>query len=333
MLYVTTRSKFDTYTVHRANQSDRGPDGGLYLPFRLPKLEKAEVLALCEQPFSNRIAQIVNLFFGTQLTGWDVELCGGKSPVRLVPMSHRIVVAEAWHSHDMDLSRFAERLSARICNYEDAMRPVTSWMGIAVRIAVLFATYAQLLATDAARFEIPIDIAVAADDFAAPMAVWYAREMGLPVANIVCSHDNSSVWDLIHHGEVRTEIGMPENLERLIFATLGVEENLRYCEICESGKLYATKPGMLEQLRKGMYAAVVSTDRVEALIPSVYRACGYILGPGTASAYGGLQDYRARSGENRLALLLSEKSPALDGEQVADGLGMSVQQLQEQLGE
>lgn len=333
MLYVTTRNKFDTYTVYRANQSDRGPDGGLFLPFRLPKLEQEELLCLCNQPFGQRIAQILNQFFGTQLTGWDVEVCGGKNPVSLVPMGHRVVVAEAWHNHDLDINRLIYGLAARICGYEDTNRQPTSWVGIAIRIAVLFATYAELLKMEVVRPDALIDVAVSTGDFAAPMAVWYAREMGLPVVNIICCHNHPSVWDLIHHGEVRTDAGMPENMERLIFATLGVEENLRYCDICEQGRLYATQPGALEQLRRGMYATVVSTDRIDALIPSVYRIAGYIMGPETAMAYGGLQDYRAKSGENRLTLLLSDKSPARDCEKVAACMEMSVRQLCEKLGE
>lgn len=325
MLYVTTRNKFDTYTVYRANQSDRGPDGGLYLPFRMPILSHEELIALKEQSFCQRMAQILNLFFNAQLTAWDVELCGGKSPVRLVPMSHRILVAETWHNLDLDFAQMECRLATRICGYEDTCRKPTSWVGIAIRIAVLFAVFGEL--PDAV-----VDIAVASKDFAAPMAAWYAREMGLPVGNIICSHDDASVWNLLHQGEVRTDSGMPENLERLISGTLGLEENLRYCEACENKRLFATRPGDLEELRKGMYAAVISKDRLTGLIPSTYRMGGYIMGPQTALAYGGLQDYRATTGENRLALLMSDRSPVSDSKMVAECMEMTEQQLREQLG-
>lgn len=333
MLYVTTRNKYDTYTAYRANQSDRGPDGGLYLPFRMPTLDKEELLALREMTFHQRVAQILNLFFGAQITAWDVELCGGKNPVKLVPMSHRILVAETWHNHDLDFARFEGRLAARICGYEDTDRKPTSWVGIAIRVAMLFAINGELLAVNATRPDTLLDIAVASGDFAAPMAVWYAREMGLPIGNIICSHDDSSVWNLLHQGQVRTDGGLPENLERLINATQGVEETLRYCSVCESGRLYTTRPGTLETLRRGMYATVTSQDRLTALIPSVYRMAGYIMGPQTALGYGGLQDYRARTGENRLALLMSDRSPARDCALVAASMEMTVHELQEKLGE
>ncbi len=327
MLYVTTRNKYDTYTVHKANQSDRGPDGGLYLPFRMPELTKEEIQAFPQQTFCQRIASLLNLFFGTQLTAWDVELYGGKNPVKLVPMSHRILVAETWRNYDQDFARFAARLAARICEDKDNSRKPTSWIEIAIRIAVLFGIFAELPAMHA-----PLDIAVATGNFAAPMAAWYAREMGLPIGNIICSHNHPSVWNLLHQGEVRADENVPENMERLITATLGVEENLRFCELREKGRIYATRTGMLESLRKGMYATVSSQDRVNALIPSVYRMAGYVMGPETALAYSGLQDYRVRTGETRLVLLLSDKSPATDVQMVAQSMEMSEYRLREIIG-
>ncbi len=333
MLYVTTRNKFDTYTVHRANQSDRGPDGGLYLPFRFPEVDAEMLTALKDQSFGQRVAKVLNLFFGVQLTGWDVELCAGKNPVKLVSMGNRMLVAETWHNHDWDFSRLEKSLSARVCGYEDPQKTPTSWVGIAVRIAVLFGIYGELLATGAVDGETPWDISVPAENFAAPMAAWYAREMGLPIGNIICAHINSSVWDLIHHGEVRTDIGMPENMERLICATLGVEETLRYCDICEKGRLYAINDEQLDKLRKGMYATVISPDRLANLIPSVYRTSRYIFGPRAVLAYGGLQDYRAKTGENRVTVLLADRSPVADRALMASVLEISEQELLRQLGE
>ncbi len=327
MLYVTTRNKFDTYTAFKANQSDRGPDGGLYLPFRMPELTKEQTEAFARQPFCQRVADMVNLFFGTQLTAWDVELYAGKNPVKLVPMSHRILVAETWRNYDQDYARFANRLAARICGDSDNIRKATSWVGIAIRIAMLFSIFAELPLTGTT-----LDIALATEDFSAPMAAWYAREMGLPIGKIICGHDHPCVWNLLHQGEVRADKNIPENMERLIAATLGVEENLRFCEIQEKGRMYATRLGMLEQLSKGMYATVSSLDRINGLILSVYRMAGYVMGPQTALAYSGLQDYRARTGETRTALLLADRSPAEDITTVSESMEMSEYRLREILG-
>lgn len=332
MLYITTRNKFDTFTAHRANQSDRSPDGGLYLPFRMPKMEKEDILALKDQSFGQRVANVLNLFFSTQFSAWDIEVIASKNPVKLVPMSHRILVAETWHNLDWDFAMLEKRIAARICGYEDTDKKPTSWVGIAIRIAVLFGIYGELLNTEHLEQGKPVDIAVATENFETPMAAWYAREIGLPLGNIVCCHDNSCIWDLLHQGEVRTEHGLPENLERLISGALGIEECLRFCEIYEKGRLYMIDTEMLDKLRKGLYAAVVSSERQMSLIPSVYRMNQYIMGPQTVMAYGGLQDYRARTGENGLALVLSNRSPIRDFDKVSSCMQLTEQELRRQLG-
>lgn len=328
MLYVTTRDKYDTYTEHFANQSDRGPDGGLYLPFRMPEVTHDILLSLKDQTFGQRVAYLINQFFSCQITGWDVELCAGKNPVKLVAMPNRVVLTECWHNHDQDFARLETSLASRIYDGKP-----TSWMRIGVRIAVLFAVYGELLATEVCAPRQLFDISVAAGDFTAPMAAWYARQMGLPVGNVICSHNTSAVWDLIHHGELRTDCDLPENLERLVSATLGVDENLRFCDLCEQGRPYATRPGDLEILRKGMYASVVSSERLTGLIPSVYRTTGHIIDADTAAAYGGMQDYRAKTGETRPVLLISERSPVHSSKQIAKAMEIPEQELLRQLGE
>lgn len=332
MLYVTTRNKHDTYTVHHVMQKDRGEDGGLFQPFHLLPFDREELMELGRQTFGQRVAKILNLFFSARLTGWDVDFCVGKSPVKLAPLSHRILVAECWHNPDHTFGRIEKSLCERICG--QTVEKPTAWMAIAVRIAVLFGIYGDLLAVEAVRPEKPLDVAVPAGDFTAPMAVWYAREMGLPIGNVICCCDeNSGLWDLLHHGEVRCDCELPRNLERLVNLTLGVEETLRYCESCEKGRTFATRPGMLERLREGMYAYVVSSQRQESLIPSVYRTGGMILGLESAQSYGGLLDYRAKTGESRPALLLAELSPVLDKKVVAAAMDISEQELLRQLGE
>jgi hypothetical protein len=119
----------------------------------------------------------------------------------------------------------------------------------------------------------------------------------------------------------------------LIAATLGIDDNLRFCECVQNGRIFSTRPGTLDTLRQGMYATVCSQDRVYALIPSVYRMANYIMGPQSAQAYSGLQDYRATTGENRLALLMSDRSPEMDSKIVASSLEITEQMLHEKLGE
>ena len=53
MLYVTTRNNRDAYTAQRVLRENRGPDGGLYVPFREPVFSREEIDALKEQHRKN----------------------------------------------------------------------------------------------------------------------------------------------------------------------------------------------------------------------------------------------------------------------------------------
>jgi threonine synthase len=178
------------------------------------------------------------------------------------------------------------------------------------------------------------------------MAVWYGRQMGLPIGTIICGcNENGAVWDLLHRGELDTDtlavdtstpecdFALPPDLERLIYGTCGQEEAMRFWWNCTEGGTYIPDEEKFELIRKGMFAAVVSGVRVDTIIPSVYRTNQYILDPYTSLAYGALSDYRARTGISSQTLLLSEKSPICSAEMVAGKLRISVSELKRRLSE
>ena len=343
MLYLTTRSKFDTYTGYRALREDRAPNGGLYLPFRMPSLTEQEIGELKNGTFGQTMAQMLNLLFGCKLTDRDVEFVIGRYPAKLTAMSQRIWVGELWHNQNNHFDHLERCICGRIC--EDVIgKEIPNWMKTGTRIAALFSVYGEMLRTKSLEAGVSFDVALPTGDFNWVMAAWYARQMGLPVENIVCGcNENSAVWELLHIGEFRTDAALVESstpdadvvvpaaLERLICATLGAEETVRYCEICEAGGVYAPPTGELETLRKGMYGAVVSSARLQNLIPSVYRTGGYIMGPYTGLAYGGLQDYRAKTGTNRVALLIADRSPVCDSRTVCAAMGITEKELKNKL--
>ena len=331
MLYVTTRSRNDAYTAHRTIHSDRGGDGGMYLPFRMSTLDRSQVRELADKTFGQCVAETLNRFFTCRLTGWDVEFCIGRYPAKLVDVSHRVLAAQTWHNQSWDYA-WAERTLAERIGMDMLEGRPSNWLQIAIRVAFLTGIFSELMKKGIADPEHPADVAVPAGDFSAPMSVWYARQMGLPIGNIICGcEENSGAWELLHQGTAKTEGGLPENLERLICGVLGQEEACRYNEICQQGGVYSLLPNDAEKLRSGMFAAVVSKDRLAGTIPSVHRTSDYILGPGTALGYGALQDYRARTGESRPALLLAERSPICDGAYVAEVMNISLPELREKL--
>lgn len=333
MLYVTTRNDKDAYTVYRAMHNATGPDGGGFLPFRFLNFSHEELAALAEQSFGQSVADMLNRFFSCGLTGWDVEFLAGRNAAQLQRLNNRVAVAELWHNAQGEYAYMESALARKISGGE-----ANSWMRIAIRISVLTGVYGMLLRAGHISAAQVFDVAVPTEDFTSVMAVWYLRKMGVPVANIICCcNENSVLWDLLQHGEMKTSAkkawdpGVPDQLERLISGVLGVKEACRFSAVVDYGRIYTPPVGTLEMLRKGMTASVVSAQRLQSAIPNVYSTAGYLMGLHTAMGYSGLMDYRAKTGFNRPALLLAERSPLCDHGQVCSAMGWTLSELREKM--
>ena len=53
MLYVTTRIGEDAFTASRALAESRGPDGGFYVPMRLPRFNRDQIVELGQKTLQN----------------------------------------------------------------------------------------------------------------------------------------------------------------------------------------------------------------------------------------------------------------------------------------
>ena len=342
MLYVTTRDSRDAYTANRALSENRCPEGGFYVPMRFPHFEKDEIAALAEKSFSQNMADVLNLLFGTRLDGRELELGIGRYPVKLVPLNGRITVAECWHNPMYRFERLASGVEKALRQSDQIGRRPSDWLMIASRIAVLFAVYGKFLQKGILTVDQKLDIALPAGNFAAPMAAWYARTMGLPIGTIVCCcNENTALWNLFHRGQLHTgaiavrthtpefDYAVPDDLERLIFAVLGRQETQRFCQACRLGSSYELEQEQVKRLRDGLYISVVSDKRMASTIPNLYKTTGYVAPPDTALAYSGLTDYRAAAGESRPALLLSDESPVFSLEFAARCMNITPAELKQ----
>jgi len=336
VLYVTTRNNRDAFTARRALCENRGPDGGFYVPFREPLFSPGEIAALKEKSFNHCIADVLNVLFNTRLTAYDIDFSIGRYPIRMQMLGQRLVIGECWHNLESDFSRIVKNLTALLRSDNNAETEPGNWAEIGIRIAVLFGIFGELMRQGIPGEEGKVDISLVSGDFSGPISAWYARRWGLPIGNIVCCcNDNGNLWDFICHGQLRTgdiaiptitpeaDVVVPSGLERLIYSTAGTEEVEKFLASVRRGNTYYLDDLLLKRLRQGLYVTVTSGHRVLSTIPSIFSTSQYILSPYSALAYAGLQDYRARTGESRTALLLAEKSPSLDGETVSVALGIS----------
>lgn len=307
MLYITTRENRDAYTAARTLAMYTAADGGYFVPFRIPVFSQVQLSELGQKSFGENVADILNVFFPAHLSGWDVDFAIGRNPVKLVTMNHRLVIAELWNNPQRSFAYAEKKLNA--CLTHQKTPQLTDWAAVAIRIAVLFGLFGELMQAEALSEDQMIDVAVPAKDFSVPMACWYAREMGLPIGTIICGCDEESgFWDLVCRGEYNSAVmrQMPNGLERLIQGTLGCREVNRFLSCNAGRKLYALTEESHDAIRKGLFAAVIGKARIDSVISSLAKSSSYVMEPNTALSYGALQDYRAGNSESRMTLLLSD---------------------------
>lgn len=289
---------------------------------------------MSQKSFGDNVAFILNTLFHTKLTGWDVDFCIGRYPVRLEPLKQRIIMAETWHNPDWNYDRMVRSLVRHLQDQPDIV--MGNWVAIGVRIAVLFGIFAQLRQQGIQE----ADISVISGDFSAPMSAWYARQWGLPIRNIICCcNENNGIWDLVCHGQMRTDfvsiptefpdldIAIPENLERLIYASGGEVAVVEYLEALRCGKIYRLTDAQRFHLQQQLFVSVISSKRIKSTIPGVYQTHGYLMAPNSALAYAGLLDYRAKSGQTRHAIVLADRNPICDKQLISNILNISVEEL------
>lgn len=334
MLYVTTRSDQEKYTAHRAIHENRAPDGGFFVPFHDPVLSSDDLRALKELSVNGRIAQILNRIFQTRLTDWDIAFSIGRKPIKLISLRNRIAIGEFWHNPSWSYSKMESSLGTLIC--EDNSQ-LGDWTKIGIRIAVLSAVCME---SDAAK----TDVSVVGGDLLWMLSAWYAKKWGIPIGSIiVCCNENKNLWDLICHGQMRTDavsiltelpeadIAVPTDLERLVFACGGREEVEVFLECCRQGRVYYPGEKMLSALRDGQFVSVVSSGRMYDAIPGVWKTHRYLLSPAVSLAYSGLLDYRAKKGVICPALVISENSPAADLKMISHIMGIPEEEIKRSL--
>lgn len=331
MLYVSTRNSSETYTAHVALTRKKAADGGCFVPFKIPSYSEQDIKDLKEKPFNQILAEILNQFFSSRLTPWDVDLVIGRSNIKTLAMNHRLMVAELWHNPAGDFSYLYERLHGRLVQSADS--EITPWFKTAVRIATCFAVYGQLLSEQILQEGAQFDVAVPADDVMCPVAVCYARKMGLPINTIICScSSEENMWDLVKRGMISTSALTDDactGIEALVYVVLGGLASVTFADACTNRKPYNVGEILLPDFTKGLDCTVAGEKRTLSTINSFFRSNRYIIDPYAAICYSGIQDFRSSTGSSRMTLLFSEHTPRDFSKQISEATGIPESKLQE----
>ncbi len=165
--------------------------------------------------------------------------------------------------------------------------------------------YAKLYANGAIAKDEKINVVVPTGNFGNILAAFYAKNMGLPIAKLICaSNENKVLYDFFSTGEYdknrefmltsspSMDILISSNLERLIYRIAG-DDAAKNAELMKSlnttGK-YEITAEMKEKLAD-FYGNYTSEAETAEVIKDLYDKTGYVIDTHTAVAAGVYHKY------------------------------------------
>lgn len=191
-------------------------------------------------------------------------------------------------------------------------------------------SYVQLLARGEVAPVEKINIVVPTGNFGNILAAYYAKNMGLPAAKLICaSNENKVLFDFFKTGcydrnrdfiltsSPSMDILISSNLERLIYQIAGedAKKNLALMkDLNEKGK-YTITDGMKSRL-DDFYGNYADEEETAAAIRDMYRKTGYIMDTHTAVASAVYKKYLSETGDLTKTVIASTASPYKFGRSV-----------------
>lgn len=183
--------------------------------------------------------------------------------------------------------------------------------------------YAKLLENEEIAAGEEINVTVPTGNFGNILAAYYAKQMGVPIAKLICaSNENKVLFDFFKTGKYdrnrefvltsspSMDILISSNLERLIYTAAGqdAEKNRELMETLKAAGVYEITEDMKTRLKdfEGGYATEAET---KAAIHDTYASTGYVMDTHTAVAAHVSGAYRKTSGDGKKMLVASTASP------------------------
>lgn len=308
MLYLSTNNKAESCTAHKALRLNDGQSSGMFLPMRIPVQDDIALTAFEGMNFGETAATILNLFFGTQLSGWDIDFAVGRQAVDLVSAGYKVSLAESWHNPSGKHEYLVQKIYHLALGEKVSNRTPNLWFRTVVDIAILFGIYGKYCRQEIYEF----DVAVETGDMQQMLAIRYAQKMGLPIRKIVLGClEGDGLWEFFSYGDYLTSRKeLHPCLEALLWLEFGYSEAEAYDAAVQKRSTYRLKGLSLDQFREGLFTAVVGDHRTKNVIESTIRTNNYQMQSSTARAFAALQDYRAKTGENKNTLLFAQNTSA-----------------------
>jgi threonine synthase len=180
------------------------------------------------------------------------------------------------------------------------------------QVAYYVYAYANLYKNGIIAKDEAINVVVPTGNFGNILAAFYAKNMGLPIAKLICaSNENKVLYDFFSTGTYdknrefmltsspSMDILISSNLERLIYRIVGddAQKNVKLMQDLSGTGKYEITDEMRAQLTD-FYGNFASEEETAATIKRLYEDTGYIIDTHTAVAAGVYEKYKAATGDS-----------------------------------
>lgn len=227
-----------------------------------------------------------------------------------------------------------EAMNERGCFFSSANS--INWGRVLPQIAYYVSAYCDLVASGQLASGQTVNVCVPTGNFGNILAAYYAKMMGVPFGKLICaSNANNVLTDFIRTGvydrnrpfyctsSPSMDILISSNLERLLYLFTGSDEIVRgyMRQLNETGR-YEVSADVLAQIQAHFDCGFCGDTGTEKTIGDVFADWDYLPDTHTAVAWNVLRAWRAQSGDDRPAILVSTASPFKFCTSVLDALGV-----------
>jgi threonine synthase len=219
-------------------------------------------------------------------------------------------------------SAFRERLDER-CLFLSSANSI-NWGRLAPQIVYYISAYCDIVRSGGVKPGERVNICVPTGNFGNILAAFYAKEMGLPVAKLICaSNRNDVLTQFIKTGvydknreffttlSPSMDILVSSNLERLLYETSGRDGTAvsGYMDALARDGTYKVDGRTRDLIADAFECGSSDDGEVCRTIADTLNRYGYLLDPHTAVAYGVLNKYQERTGDAAPAIVVATASP------------------------
>lgn len=210
-----------------------------------------------------------------------------------------------------------------------------NWGRVLPQIVYYISAYCDLVRDEKITPGQMVNVCVPTGNFGNILAAYYAREMGLPIDQLICaSNRNNVLTDFIREGVYdrnRTfyntmspsmDILISSNLERLLLALTQDTAQVRdyMTRLTETGR-YEVSDRVRTRLQKRFKAYFCDDRETQRVIREMFEKNSYLIDTHTAVAFSALEQYRRETGDNTPAIVASTASPFKFCSSVLEALG------------